>query len=123
MEHQNSSDGSSNIGGRGSPKVVIPEDILDTPEKKPSDNVYMQQKKNPDFSETFSPSSSQADSGFLSIIPDNQDEESDSSDSQVITLSQGKETSKSKRAKPKNPKKNPAQKTGGCTDNACCYLF
>ena len=120
-ENHNSSDGSSNIGGRGSQKIVIPDDVIETPEKNPSDKAY---KKNPDYGETFSPNTSQhGESGYLSVIPDNQEGESESSDSQVITLEQGKETSKSKRKKPKDPKKNPNQKQGGCTDNACCSLF
>jgi hypothetical protein len=65
-ENHNSSDGSSNIGGRGSQKIVIPDDIIETPEKH--DKPY---KKNPEFSETFSPNNSQGDSAYLSIIPDN----------------------------------------------------
>jgi hypothetical protein len=65
-ENHNSSDGSSNIGGRGSQKIVIPEDLIETPEK--SDKPL---KKNSDFSETFSPNNSQGESAFLSIIPDN----------------------------------------------------
>ena len=68
-EQHNSSDGSSQIGGRGSQKIVIPDDVLDTPEKNPSDQIY---KKNPDFNETFSPNNSQhGESGYLSVIPDN----------------------------------------------------
>lgn len=45
---------------------------METPEKYNSqDMVYMGQKKNPDFSETFSPNNSHVESAYLSVIPDN----------------------------------------------------